>query len=105
MFFADRLGNGLRQAGHHGRVVDTSMEEVPGVPIEAELVIVDLEAGEAALTAIRSAKAAGLPVLSFGPHTDLALRETALTSGADKVVAKSKLVSSFAELIAEMTQG
>ncbi|MEP7357841.1 MAG: DUF309 domain-containing protein [Anaerolineales bacterium] len=40
-----------------------------------------------------------IPVLAFGPHTDLALRETALNAGVDTVVAKSRLVSALPELI------
>ena len=40
-----------------------------------------------------------IPVLAFGPHTDLALRETALDAGVDAVVAKSRLVTGLPELI------
>jgi predicted metal-dependent hydrolase len=40
-----------------------------------------------------------IPVLAFGPHTDLALRETALAAGVDAVVAKSRLVTALPELI------
>jgi CheY-like chemotaxis protein len=40
-----------------------------------------------------------IPVLAFGPHTDLALRETALDAGVDAVVAKSRLVTALPELI------
>jgi predicted metal-dependent hydrolase len=40
-----------------------------------------------------------IPVLAFGPHTDLELRETALDAGVDAVVAKSRLVTALPELI------
>ncbi|MCC7359130.1 MAG: DUF309 domain-containing protein [Anaerolineales bacterium] len=42
-----------------------------------------------------------IPVLGFGPHTDLALREHALDVGCDAVVARSRLVSGLGELIAQ----
>jgi predicted metal-dependent hydrolase len=37
--------------------------------------------------------------LAFGPHTDHALRETALDVGVDAVVAKSRLVTGLPELV------
>ena len=40
-----------------------------------------------------------IPVLAFGPHTDLELRETALVAGCDAVVAKSRLVMALPVLI------
>jgi hypothetical protein len=104
LFFADRLGNALRQLGHQGRVVDVSMEGTEPLPAGIDLLVADLEAGEPALAAIRAAREAGVPVLAFGPHTDLALRESALTAGATRVVAKSKLTTSFPELIEELIQ-
>lgn len=102
LFFADRIANALTHLGHQGQVVDLSMDAPTALPPGTNLALVDLEAGEPALETIRSASAAGVPVLAFGPHTDLALREAALSAGASKVVAKSKLTASFAELLAEM---
>jgi predicted metal-dependent hydrolase len=40
-----------------------------------------------------------IPVIAFGPHTDLELRASALDAGADAVVAKSRLVTGLPELI------
>jgi DNA-binding response OmpR family regulator len=102
LFFGDRIEAGLKQLGYQGRVVDLSMEQAPALPAGADLVLVDLEAGAPALEVIRAAKSAGLPVLAFGPHTDLPLREKALAAGATKVVAKSKLTASFPDLLAEL---
>jgi CheY-like chemotaxis protein len=101
LFFGERLGHALPQLGHQARVVDLSMDSLPAELPPADLLLVDLEGGEPALAAIRQAKAAGMPALAFGPHVDLALREAALAAGAAKVVAKSKLTSSLAELLAE----
>lgn len=51
---------------------------------------------------IRAARAAGVPVLAFGSHVDLAARDAAVAAGASRVVAKSKFSMSFPELIAEL---
>jgi predicted metal-dependent hydrolase len=40
-----------------------------------------------------------IPVLAFGPHTDLDLRARALDAGCDVVVAKSRLVTGLPELV------
>lgn len=107
LFFADRLRNGLTALGHDARVIDLSLDSVPTLaPGDVDLALVDLEAGEPALAAVRSARAAGAPVLAFGPHMDLALRDAGLTAGATQVVAKSKLTSSLPELVAHhLTKG
>lgn len=105
LFFADRLSNGIRQAGHEAVVADLSFGDSWSLPAQSRLAVIDLEAGPPAFQAIREAAARGIPVLAFGPHTDLELRQQALDAGAEKVVAKSKLTSSFAELIAEMLKG
>ncbi|HLN60631.1 MAG TPA: hypothetical protein VK464_03695, partial [Symbiobacteriaceae bacterium] len=70
--------------------------------LPCDLLLADLEGGEPTLEAIRRSKAAGIPVLAFGPHVDLTLRERALVAGATKVVAKSKLTASFVDLLAEL---
>lgn len=102
LFFGDRIGNALQQLGYQSSVVDLSLDTAGPIPPGVNLVLADLEAGDAALETIRAAQARALPVLAFGPHTDLALREAALQAGATRVVAKSKLTSSFAELVADM---
>jgi len=40
-----------------------------------------------------------IPVIGFGPHTDLDLRAKAIDAGCDLVVAKSRLLSALPELI------
>jgi uncharacterized protein len=42
-----------------------------------------------------------IPVLAYGPHTDLSLRAKALDVGCDVVVAKSRLVTGLPELITQ----
>lgn len=70
------------------------------------LIIVDLNSTTLPWPAWVAAIKAGaatrrIPVLGFGPHTDLALRERALDVGCDAVVARSRLVSGLPELIAQ----
>ena len=42
-----------------------------------------------------------IPVLAYGPHTDLALRERAVAAGCDAVLAQGRLLSALPELIAK----
>lgn len=102
LFFAERLQQALTQLAHQPRVFDLSAGERPSGLVEAALVIVDLEGGEAALGLVREAQASGTPVLAFGPHVDLDLRKAALEAGATRVVTKSKLTQAFADLVAEL---
>jgi DNA-binding NarL/FixJ family response regulator len=102
LFFADRIGNALKQLGHEAEVTDISLGAAPALPPGVNLIIIDLEAGEPAFATITMARDAGLPVLAFGPHTESALREAALAAGATRVVPKSKLTTSFAELVTAM---
>lgn len=104
LFFGEKLQSGLHGLGHQVALLDASD---PGgaalaLPNGAGALIVDLECGDLALAAIRLAKAAGLPVLAFGPHVELALHEAAKAAGAEQVVPKSKLVRSFPELVGKL---
>jgi predicted metal-dependent hydrolase len=54
------------------------------------------------ISAVKSSPATRrIPVIGFGPHTDLALRARALEAGVDVVVAKSRLLSALPDLIAQ----
>ncbi len=68
----------------------------------AALVLVDLASRglpwETMLAAVRERLGAAVPVLAFGPHMDLGLRERALASGADRVIANSTLVTELPNL-------
>ena len=70
------------------------------------LVIVELSSREipwqAWIAAMKASPATRrIPVLAFGPHTDLDLRAAALDAGVNAVVAKSRLVTGLASLIDE----
>lgn len=106
LFFGEALQSGLRGLGHEAALFDLSVEGAPlAVPPGAAAAVVDLETGDVALQAIRMAKEAGLPVLAFGPHVDLALHEAARAAGADQVVPKSRLVQTFPELVGQLLIG
>lgn len=106
LFFAERLERALRELGHTPLVVDLSAggEGAAGEAAPdsgAGLAIIDLEAGAAALSAIRAARQRGIPVLAFGPHVAVEARRAAEAAGA-RVVTKSQLTRSFADLVAGM---
>lgn len=104
LFFAERFEQALRQLGHQAQVVDLSAGPAPGaLPEGVNLALIDLEAGPVALALVRQARAAGVKVLAFGPHVDLDLHQAAREAGADRVVPRSKLTASFAELIASLS--
>lgn len=103
LFFGERFEHALRQLGYQAEVVDLSAGPAPqALPESINLALIDLEAGPVALELVRTARAAGVKVLAFGPHVDTDLRHAAQEAGADRVVTKSKLTASFAELIASM---
>jgi hypothetical protein len=107
LFFGEALQSGLSGLGHQAALLDVSggTPASLAVPTEAAALVVDLETGDLALSAIQLAKAAGVPVLAFGPHVDLALHEAARAAGADQVVPKSKLVRSFPDLVRQLLAG
>lgn len=103
LFFGERFDHALRQLGHQAQVVDLSAGPAPeALPAGVDLALIDLEAGPAALDLVRAARAAGVKVLAFGPHVDTDLRHAAQEAGADRVVTKSRLTASFADLLAVM---
>jgi DNA-binding response OmpR family regulator len=53
-------------------------------------------------SAIRQARAHGLPVLAFGSHKDLEARERAIKAGAQRVVANSKFTTDMPGLVQRM---
>lgn len=100
LFFGERLDRALNEMGHQPTVVDLSTGSAPeALPPGTALAIIDLEAGPVALEQVRAARQAGVKVLAFGPHVEVAARRAAEEAGA-QVVTKSKLTSSFADLVA-----
>ncbi len=68
------------------------------------LAIIDLHAaGIDATAAIRAARAAAIPVLAFGRHTDPQTLRAAREAGATTVIPRSQLVEALPSLIQELT--
>ncbi len=103
LMFQSRIEAAVRAAGMTPVVAMTSDEAKRAIEEQPELAVVDLHAsGIDVSSAIRTAKAAGLPVLAFGRHTDAAALRAAREAGADRVVARSQLVEELEELIASL---
>lgn len=107
LFFSVKMRDTLR---HHGMDVKTA-RTLPafeqGLAADAEekpaLVIVNIATtGVDWETAIRQARASGLPVLAFGSHMDLEARARAMQAGAQRVVANSKFSSDMPGLVQRM---
>jgi DNA-binding NarL/FixJ family response regulator len=83
-----------------GRLPALDAALVPGPP---DLVLVDLASRglpweEMLASMRRHPNGADVPVLAFGPHMDLGLRERALAAGAARVIANSTLVTELPAL-------
>lgn len=107
LFFAVKMRDTLR---HHDIEVKTvrtllAFEHLLAAPTgeRPELVIVNTATtGVDWESAIRQARAQGLPVLAFGSHMDLEARERALKAGAQRVVANSKFTTDMPGLVQRM---
>ena len=105
LFFAVRLSDALRAMGYRGRTVETESQlRTAMADLRPQLVILDLQAhGIEPSTVVTVARQAVLgqpvPVLAYGPHTDLKLREQALQAGVHRVVSKSLLTAEFPQLV------
>src|SRR5215475_12586347 len=107
LFFAVKMRDTLR---HHDIQVKTvrtlpAFEQLLTTPVgeRPELVIVNTATtGADWESAIRLARAQGMPVLAFGSHMDLEARERALKAGAQRVVANSKFVTDMPGLVQRM---
>jgi DNA-binding response OmpR family regulator len=107
LFFAVKMRDTLR---HHDIEVKTvrtlpAFEQLLAAPAgeRPELVIVNTATtGVDWESAIRQARAQGLPVLAFGSHMDLEARERALKAGARRVVANSKFTTDMPGLVKRM---
>lgn len=107
LFFSVKIRDTLHHHGMEAITVRTlasfeqrlsNKEEIPAlVIVNTAIQGVDWEA------AIRAAHDYSIPVLAFGPHTDLEIRSKALRAGAQKVVANSKFSSGMVGLVKRMT--
>ena len=101
LFFETRLAGGLGQLGLHPRFV-RSWDDLSAAAAPAVLALVDLAARQVdPIEAIRQVRTErpDLPVLAFGSHKDLDLRQRALAAGATRVVANSTLSTDLPGLV------
>lgn len=93
LFFAVKVQDTLKRAGFHTRVTRTTSEFhalLSGGGYALALVNtaargVDWQAG------VVAAREAGVPVIAYGPHVDLATQGEARAAGATRVIANSRL--------------
>ena len=107
LFFAVKMRDTLRHYDIEVKTVRTlpAFEQLLAAPAgeRPELVIVNTATtGVDWESAIRQARAQGLPVLAFGSHMDLQARERALKAGARRVVANSKFTTDMPGLVQRM---
>lgn len=103
LMFLPRLEGGLRQLGYRPVAATDESALTRALFKSPVLVIVDLFSQNfdwAALVGlIKKSKAGPVPVLGFGPHVDLSLREKALEAGCDAVVGRSAIATQLPHLI------
>jgi CheY-like chemotaxis protein len=105
LMFLPRLEEQLRHLGYQPVAVTNETELSQALFMAPVLVIIDLFSHsfdwEALLRFVKGPgkKAAYVPVLGFGPHVDLALRERALANGCKAVVGRSAITGQLSQLV------
>ncbi len=103
LLFLPRLEQGLRHLGFIPLPATDDAQLTRALSQSPVLAIVDLFSQNfdwATLVAlIKRSKAGPTPVLGFGPHVDLALRERALAAGCDAVVGRGAIATSLPQLV------
>ncbi len=105
LMFLPNLEGNLRRLGYQPVVATNNADLSRALFMAPVLTIVDLFSQafdwEALVRLIKGPgkKAAHVPVLGFGPHVDLHLRERALAAGCQAVVGRSAIVSQLAGLV------
>ncbi len=102
LFFAVKVEDTLKHAGFTTRVVKTeagfarALADTP----PPDIAMVNTAArGVDFRQAISLASAAGVPVIAFGSHVDLATQEAARQAGASRVIANSRVASDLVGIV------
>ncbi|MEO8082232.1 MAG: hypothetical protein ABI780_00270 [Ardenticatenales bacterium] len=100
-----RVAESARAAGIPMRLVerDDWAAALVGPPRPAGAVV-DLTA-DGAVARIAAAVAAGVPVLAYGPHVDLAVMDAAAAAGAVRVVPRGQMMQQAGRLLAALVSG
>ncbi|MGH2523753.1 MAG: DUF309 domain-containing protein [Anaerolineales bacterium] len=128
LFFSVQIGNAINALGYRVQWIERGEALEPELPspergylgepltgrgsvfiarvVEWQPALVIVELSSTAIpwpewiAALKSSSATRrIPVIAFGPHTDLELRARAIDVGCDVVIAKSRLVTALPELI------
>lgn len=103
LLFLPKLENMLRYLGYQSLVATNETDLTRALFTAPVLAIVDLFSQsfnwEALVRFIKNSKTAYVPILGFGPHVDLQLREQALAQGCTAVVGRGAIVGQLAQLL------
>jgi hypothetical protein len=103
LMFLPKLESGLQKLGYRPITATDETQVTRALFRSPVLVIVDLFSQsfnwEALIRLIKKSKAGPVPVLGFGPHVDLALREKALDAGCEAVVGRGAIASQLPHLV------
>jgi hypothetical protein len=103
LMFLPRLENGLRHLDYHPIAATNETDLTRALFKLPVLVIVDLFSvgfdWVELIGLVKKSKAGPVPILGFGPHVDLSLREKALAAGCDAVVGRGAIVSQLPHLV------
>jgi hypothetical protein len=103
LMFLPRLENGLRSLGYQSIAAANETELTQALFKSPVLALVDLFSQRLdwvkLVKLIKKSKAGPVPILGFGPHTDLALRDKALAAGCDAVVGRGAVATNLAHLV------
>ena len=103
LMFLPKLEGILRAQGYHPLAATSDAALTQALFKAPVLVIVDLFSQsfdwEALVHIVKTSKVSHVPILGFGPHVDLALRERALAVGCQAVVGRSAISGQLPQLI------
>jgi hypothetical protein len=103
LMFLPKLESSLRHLGYQPLVATNETDLTRSLFTAPVLVIVDLFSRslpwEALVRRIKGSKMGHIPVLGFGPHVDLRLREQALAAGCAAVVGRGAIAGQLAHLV------
>ena len=101
LFFAVKVADTLRHAGYQTRTVRRVDDFVASLASGPVVAVVNTAArGVDWHAAIAAARDAGIPVIAFGAHVDLAAQEEARRAGATAVISNSKLANDLPGVVA-----
>jgi hypothetical protein len=103
LMFLPKLESGLRRLGYEPMAATDDTQLTRALFKAPVLVMVDLFSRSFdwvhLISLIKKSKAGPVPVLGFGPHVDLALREKAFEAGCDAVVGRSAVSTNLPHLV------